>query len=49
MWPAKTSIVRRYLDKEIYQAFGNESLRDVTSAEVQELVFRKRDNGSPAP
>lgn len=43
-----TSILRRYLDKEIYPAFGSKSLRDVTPAEVQELVFRKRDNGFPA-
>lgn len=43
-----TTIPRRYLDKEIYPAFGSKSLRDVTPAEVQEIVFRKRDNGFPA-
>jgi len=37
--------VRRYLDKEIFPAFGNKVLKDVTAADVQTLVFRKRDNG----
>lgn len=40
--------VRRWLDKEIYPVLGDESLRDITSADVQAIVFRKRDNGSPA-
>jgi integrase len=40
--------VRRWLDKEIYPVLGNKALRDVTSSEVQAIVFRKRDNGSPA-
>lgn len=43
-----TNIIRRYLDKEIYPAFGDKSLRDITAADVQALVFRKRDNGFPA-
>ncbi len=42
------SSVRRYLDKEIYPAFGNKTLKDVTAADVQTLVFRKRDNGLEA-
>jgi len=37
--------VRRYLEKEIYPAFGKKPLKDVTAADVQALVFRKRDNG----
>jgi len=36
---------RRYLDNEILPAFGKKILRDVTAADVQALVFRKRDNG----
>jgi integrase len=40
--------VRRYLDKEIFPAFGNKVLKDVTAADVQTLVFRKRDNGLEA-
>ncbi len=36
---------RRYLEKEIYPAFGSQSMRDVTNQDVQRLVFRKRDNG----
>lgn len=37
--------IRRYLEKEIYPAFGSMSMRDVTAQDVQRLVFRKRDNG----
>ena len=37
--------LRRYLEKEIYPAFGSMSMRDVTAQDVQRLVFRKRDNG----
>lgn len=37
--------LRRYLEKEIYPAFGSLSMRDVTAQDVQRLVFRKRDNG----
>jgi len=40
-----TKQLRRYLEKEIYPAFGDLSLRDVTAQDVQRLVFRKRDNG----
>jgi integrase len=43
-----TTIPRRYLDREVYPAFGAKALGDVTPAEVQILVFRKRDNGFPA-
>lgn len=37
--------LRRYLEKEIYPAFGSMSMRDVTAQDVQRLIFRKRDNG----
>ena len=40
--------LRRYLEKEIYPAFGSVSMRDVTAQDVQRLVFRKRDNGFEA-
>ena len=40
--------VRRYLDNQIFPAFGNKALKDVTAADVQTLVFRKRDNGREA-
>ncbi len=40
--------LRRWLDKEIYPVLGKKSLRDITSADVQAIVFRKRDNGRPA-
>jgi integrase len=39
---------RRYLDNEILPAFGKKVLREVTAADVQSLVFRKRDNGQEA-
>ncbi len=38
----------RYLEKEIYPAFGSKPLREVTAQDVQRLVFRKRDNGFPS-
>jgi integrase len=37
--------LRRYLDKEIYPAFGSRPMKDVTAQDVQRLVFSKRDNG----
>ncbi len=37
--------LRRYLDNEILPKLGNKALREVTAADVQALVFRKRDNG----
>jgi integrase len=40
--------IRRYLDNEILPALGSEALRDVAAADVQVLVFRKRDNGQEA-
>jgi integrase len=40
--------LRRWLDKEIYPVLGHKPLRDISAADVQTIVFRKRDNGSPA-
>jgi len=40
--------VERYLEKEIYPAIGSKLLKDVSPADVQAIVFRKRDNGRPA-
>jgi integrase len=37
--------IRRYLNNEILPALGGKQLREVTAADVQALVFRKRDNG----
>ena len=37
--------IRRYLDKEIYPALGEKTLKDVNALDVQALVYRKRDNG----
>jgi len=39
------SDMRRYLDNEIIPALGHKPLSQVTAADVQTLVFRKRDNG----
>jgi hypothetical protein len=40
--------IRRYLDNEIYPRLTEKAVREVTSADVQALVFRKRDGGAPA-
>ncbi len=37
--------IRRYLDNEIFPAFGEKTLKDVNALDVQALVYRKRDNG----
>src|ERR1035441_7490323 len=37
--------IQRYLKNEIYPAFGDKRLRDVTALDVQALVYRKRDGG----
>ncbi len=39
------SDMRRYLDNEIFPTLGKTPLSQVTVADVQTLVFRKRDNG----
>ncbi len=43
-----TTHPRRYLDNEIYPRIGGMRLKDVTAERVQEIVFNKRDHGSPA-
>ncbi|MGA8090647.1 MAG: integrase arm-type DNA-binding domain-containing protein [Terracidiphilus sp.] len=40
--------IRRYLDNEILPAFRTMQLKDVTTLDVQKLVYRKRDNGQVA-
>lgn len=40
--------LRRYLDKEIYPVLGNKLLRDITAADVREIVLRKKGHGFPA-
>jgi integrase len=40
--------ILRYLEREIYPAFGDKLLKDVTALDVQALVYRKRDNGREA-
>ncbi len=40
--------IRAYLDKEIYPNFSDRPLKNITAADVQSLVFRKRDSGYPA-
>jgi hypothetical protein len=43
-----TKIMRRYLGKELYPALGDRPMREVTAADVQRIVFEKRDHGFPA-
>ena len=40
--------IRSYLEKDIYPRFADRPMKDITSADVQSLVFRKRDGGHPA-
>ncbi|HEY4011368.1 MAG TPA: integrase arm-type DNA-binding domain-containing protein [Acidobacteriaceae bacterium] len=40
--------IRSYLDKDIYPRFADRAVKDIAPADVQSLVFRKRDNGHPA-
>lgn len=42
------SVVRRYLEQALYPAFGDRPLREVTAADIQRIVFAKRDHGFPA-
>jgi integrase len=44
----KPTEILRYLKREIYPAFGDKFLKDVTALDVQALVYRKRDNGREA-
>jgi integrase len=37
--------IRRYLDNEIFPAFGHKLLREVNALDVQSLVYSKRDGG----
>jgi integrase len=40
--------IRRYLDKETYPRLADKAVRDITPAEIQAIVFRKRDGGAPS-
>ena len=40
--------IRRYLDKDVFPAFGAKALKDVNAIDVQTLVYRRRDNGRVA-
>jgi integrase len=39
------SDVRRYLENDIFAAFGNRLLKEITALDVQALVYRKRNDG----
>jgi integrase len=43
-----TSAIRRYLDKQIYPAFGDKPIDEVTVQDVRGVIFRKKDNGFPS-
>ena len=43
-----TRHTRRYLDNEIYPRLAEKAIKDVSAADVQDIVFRKRDEGAPA-
>jgi integrase len=40
--------IRRWLDNDIYPWLGSKALKEITPADVQRVVFRKRDHGAPA-
>jgi integrase len=40
--------IRRYLDNEIYPAIGNKPMCDVTTADVQAIIDRKKHHGREA-
>ena len=39
--------VERYLDRDVYPVLGSLQMARVTGEEVQRLIFRRRDEGSP--
>ncbi len=39
---------RRYIDTEIIPGLGTKKVREVTSTDIQRIVYRKRDHGLPA-
>jgi integrase len=43
-----TTQLRRYLDKAIYPDLAERPIREVTPAEIQAIIFRKRDGGAPS-
>jgi hypothetical protein len=40
--------IKRWLTKDIYPLLGNRPLKEISPAEIQRLVFQKRDSGRPA-
>jgi integrase len=40
--------IRRWLTNDIYPILGNRPLKEISPAEIQRMVFRKRDSGQPA-
>lgn len=40
--------IRRYLDNEVYPTLGDKLLKEMTTLDVQAIVYRKRDNGRVA-
>jgi integrase len=40
--------IRRYLDNEVYPTLGDTLLKEITTLDVQAIVYRKRDNGRVA-
>jgi integrase len=39
--------IKRWLTKDIYPLLGNRPLKEISPAEIQRLVFQKRDTGHP--
>ena len=42
------SNIRRWLNNDIYPWLGSKTLQEITPADAQRVVFRKRDHGAPA-
>jgi Arm DNA-binding domain len=40
--------IQAYLDNDIYPRLAGNAMKDVTPSDVQTIVFRKRDGGSPS-
>ena len=40
--------IRRWLNNDIYPWLGSKALKEIAPADVQRVVFRKRDHGAPA-
>ena len=40
--------IRRYLTNQLYPAFGDKPVRDITTEDVRALIWRKKENGRDA-